>query len=661
MNKDRLNVAMEHLRRDELDAALDACRKLLDAEDRDAQAWHLAGTIEMRRGEPRRALEALTRARDLAPESPRIRLALGRVLAGIDPDAAFVEFEAAAAGTDRAELQTRVGEELGNLGRVRDAEACFRRALAIDAEHVPALFNLGLALTAAGRLEEAADVFARVTGLRPKMPNGWLQLGGLLNALGRYEMAEQALQRHLSLRADSAHGWTWLGAALQFQGRFEEAERCYLRALEMAPDLADAAANLGKLKQAQDEPDAAEPLFRQALAAQPDHAQARSGLAAWLDNEGRYREALSLVENAPASVASVLAPIQARVLRHLDRCEEARTLLEKALEQPGLTVEAQIQLHFSFGRVLDECGEYEAAWPHAEEANRQRRDGLLPGVPDLDLKAMERAVVALSDAFSARNLQILPRAALVSERPVFVIGMPRSGKSIVEQILCSHPEIHGAGELTDIGDISAGLETALGPWPGAVVKVAADQLDAAAGRYLRKLTERAGEAARVTDTMPFNYVHLGLIELLFPAARVVHCVRHPLDLMLRCYFKNFAGRSLAFAFDLDAIARYLENYQRVMRHWRTVSSLRLIEVRYETLTGDPAGESRRLIDAMGLDWDEQCLRFHETGIATSAAATPVRRPLDQREVDGWTHYRDRLEPFAARVGAAEYMHGPDGS
>lgn len=661
MSKDRLAAALQHLQRGELDAALDACRKLLDADDGDAQAWHLAGTIEMRRGEPRLAREALGRARELAPESPRIRLAMGRCLAGIDRDAAIAEFEAAAAGADRADLQTRVGEELGNLGQVRNAERCFRRALAIDAEHVPALFNLGLALTATGRREEAMDVFAHVTDLRPKMPNGWLQLGGALNALGRYEMAEQAFQRHLALGADSAHGWTWLGAALQFQGRLDEAERCYRRALELAPDLADAAANLGKLKQAQDEPDAAEPLFRQALAVQPDHAQARSGLAAWLDNEGRYEEALSLVENAPDGAAPVLAPIQARVLRHVDRREEARQVLETTLEQPGLTVEAQVQLHFSLGRLLDDCGEYELAWQHVEDANRQRRDGLLPGVPDLDLKSMERAVVALSDAFSARNLQILPRAALVSERPVFVIGMPRSGKSIVEQILCSHPEIHGAGELTDIGDISAELEKALGPWPGAVVKVAADQLDAAAGRYLRRLTERAGDAARVTDTMPFNFVHLGLIELLFPAARVVHCVRHPLDLMLRCYFKNFAGRSLAFAFDLDAIARYLESYQRVMQHWRKVSSLRLIEVDYETLTGDPTGEIRRLIEAMGLEWDERCLRFHETGIATSAAATPVRRPLDQREVGGWRHYRDRFEPFAERVGAVEYLHGRDGS
>jgi tetratricopeptide (TPR) repeat protein len=657
MSEPRLRQALAHLQRGELDEARTACRELLEANGDDAQALHLLGTIEMRGGRPQPAAEALRRAAELAPDAPQVRLALGLCLANTDADAAVAELLAAATIADQAALQTQIGEALGNLGRVPEAEASFRRALEIDRRHVPAMFNLGLALLATGRLEEAAQALAQVTRRRPKMPNGWLQLGGTLNALGRYEAAEQALKRHLALSPDSAHGWTWLGASLQYQGRFDDAEQAYRRALALAPDLADALANLGKLKQAQDDPDVAEPLFRRALAARPDHAQARSGLAAWLDNQGRYEEALELVRAAPAGTESLVAPIHARVLRHLDRREEARALLESALGLSGLTADAAIQLRFSLGQLLDDCGEYEPAWEHVEEANRLRRERLPPGVPERDLQEMDRAVSELVDAFSARSLEILPRAALASERPVFVVGMPRTGKSIVEQILCSHPRVHGAGELTDIGDISAELEAALGPWPGAVVKVSADQLDAAAGRYLRRLTERAGDAARVTDTMPFNFVHLGLIELLFPGARVVHCVRHPLDLMLRCYFKNFAGRTLAFAFDLEAIARYLESYQRLMAHWREVSSLVITEVAYEALTGDPEREIRRLVEALGLDWDPRCLRFFEPGVAGSAAATPLRRPLHRREVGGWAHYASHLRPYAGRLGAADYPHG----
>ena len=156
--------------------------------------------------------------------------------------------------------------------------------------------------------------------------------------------------------------------------------------------------------------------------------------------------------------------------------------------------------------------------------------------------------------------------------------------------------------------------------------------------------------------MPFNFVHVGLIEMLFPQARVIHCVRHPLDMLLRCYFKNFAGRSLAFSFDLEAIARYLASYQRIMRHWRGVSSLQLTEVAYEPLVRDPGVQIPRLIEALDLDWDERCVRFYEPGVATSAAQTPVRQPLDGREIGGWRHYRRHLEPLAERVGAAAYAH-----
>lgn len=211
--------------------------------------------------------------------------------------------------------------------------------------------------------------------------------------------------------------------------------------------------------------------------------------------------------------------------------------------------------------------------------------------------------------------------------------------------------------MTDIADIGAGIGERLGGWPRGVEAVTAGMLDEGARRYLARLDEADGRAARVTDTMPFNFLHLGLIELMFPRARVVHCVRHPLDLALQCFFKNFAGRSLSFAFDLGDIKRYLCCYRSLMTHWHEVCTLSIHVLRYESLVTDMEAEARKLVAFAGLRWSDLCTRFYQEGVATSEADTPIREPLDDREVGGWMHYREHLAPLRDALGVTEYEHG----
>ncbi len=564
----------------------------------------------------------------------------------------------AAAARPGPRLLTRIGELLGNLGRVDEAEDCFRRALEIDPGLVAARFNLALARLAAGAPEEARELLDQVVVARPDLAPAWLQLGGALNALGRYQAAVEAFERHLALMPGSPSGLTWLGASLQFLGNFDGAAASYRAALESAPEFADAHANLGKLLLAQGDAKRAEVHLRRSLEAQPGHVQALSGLAALLDDEGRYREALDVVEEHSASAAAVLGPIHARVLRHLGRPDEAQQVLARAGEQRGIPADMRAQLAFSRAALADESGEYATAWEWAEAANRLRR-GLMPdGMVEDGLKAMERAVEALRQVFSETAMESLARSRCRSERPVFLVGMPRSGKSLAEQVLCSHPSVAGAGELTALGGVSTDLARRLGGWPENVARATSSMLDEQAQRYLDILDNTVGtDAVRVTDTMPFNFVHLGLIEILFPAARVIHCVRHPLDLLLRCYFKNFAGRSLSFAFSPEDIARYLLSYRELMRHWQKVSGLPIYLLRYETLVTDPEAEVRRLLRFLGLPWDPACLRFYEPGVARSAGPTPVRRPLDPGEIGAWKHYEGPLSAVSACLPVAEYEHG----
>jgi hypothetical protein len=251
-----------------------------------------------------------------------------------------------------------------------------------------------------------------------------------------------------------------------------------------------------------------------------------------------------------------------------------------------------------------------------------------------------------------------PRSGESSDRPLFIVGLPRAGKSLAEQILCSHPDVHGAGELLGLPHAAEALGRALGGWPEGLVRVSAAQLGTAAAGYLEELDRADPDALRVTDTMPFNFLHLGLIELLLPNARVVHCLRHPADLALRIYAKNFAGRSLAFASDVGHIAGYLRDYRRLMSHWRRTLRRPPHELHYETLVREPEAATRALLDFAGLPWDERCLRFFEPGVATSASDTPVRRPLADREIGAWRNYRELLAPAIETLADEDFWHEP---
>jgi tetratricopeptide (TPR) repeat protein len=625
LSADDLQSARTHYRHGRLDDALADCQDILATTPDDIEALQLLGQIQARKGNLLAAAEALERASSLAP--------------------------------GRADLHKQAGEMHGVAGSVAKAETLFRKALAVKPEMYAVRYNLALVVLSGGRLDEACELLASVVAGRENLSPAWLQYGGVLNALGRYAEAEKALRRHLELTAESVPGWTWLGACFQFQGHFENAEACYRKAIEHDPQSPDPRANLGKLLQAQGKPLEAGECFRAALEIQASHPQALSGMATWLDNLGRYDEALDLLNDREGAKASVeTAAIRARLLGKLDRYDEARSVLEQALADHAVSSESRVQLRFSLARILDRTGDYDRAMHFADEANSLRKEAFDRETPGSDLTALEKAVTDLERYFSKTAMADLPRSDCGSESPVFILGMPRSGKSLTEQILCSHPAVQGAGELTDIPDISSRLAEGRGGWPACVSRLSQDDLEKAATAYLATLERAAGDRRRVTDTMPFNYLHLGLIELLFPRARVIHCVRHPLDLALRCYFKNFAGRSLAFSFDLESIVRYIHQYQRMMTHWQSVSSLAIYESRYEQLVGDPETGTRSLVAFLGLQWSDDCLRFYEEGVATSESDTPLRRPLDSNEVGGWCHYRDRLAPYGGALDTAGYDH-----
>jgi hypothetical protein len=268
---------------------------------------------------------------------------------------------------------------------------------------------------------------------------------------------------------------------------------------------------------------------------------------------------------------------------------------------------------------------------------------------------MAGKIGALIDTCTRTLLERGGELGVSSELPVFIVGMPRSGTSLVEQILASHPSVMGAGELRDIGRCAERLKTRLNStedYPACLVELDQETASELAEQYLERLKSICTDEIRVTDKMPGNFLRLGLVAMLLPGARVIHCRRHPLDVCLSCYFQDFIRRSgLSYAFDLQNLGEYHTQYAKLMEHWRHVLPLRLLEVDYEQLVDEPEKMSRHLVEFCGLPWDPACLEYHKTQRNVwTASSWQVRQPIYTQSVGRWKHYETYLQPLKNALG-----------
>ncbi|MGI9264887.1 MAG: sulfotransferase [Gammaproteobacteria bacterium] len=553
---------------------------------------------------------------------------------------------------DRSSAWNSAGEALGNLGQLQEAANAFAQAVRWQPEFAQAHYNMGLALRAMNRDEAAAVALRRSVELAPDFSPAVQALGNLLHAHGRYQDAVRWFRGLVRLEPDSAAAHTSLGAAYQMLGNLELARDCYLRAVELRPDYPDAHNNLGTAWQGLREAEKSEASFRRALELNPEHLDALAGLAANFDRRGRYEEGLDLLENhlEPTSGNPELLTTAAQLLRHLERSEESIALLENALLRQDLTNAARQRLHFNLADGLDDLGRFDSAFEHYSKGNAAKpvQFNRAEYLADVD---------RLVKVFSPERFADLIRVNSPDERPVFVVGMPRSGTSLVEQILSCHKQVTGAGELTDLGRLAIGLGGTGGPrFPDSVTTVSENTLRAAATDYLECLNKIDPDAKRIIDKTPANHLFLGLVEMLFPKAHIIHCVRHPLDTALSCYFQNFAGQGIPFSYALSDIALYFNQYLRVMEHWRRNSGLRIQDVVYEELVADQESISRGLVDFLGLDWDPECLQFHESDrLVATASHAQVRRPLYSSSSGRYRNYENHIADLRNEIDWAAWQ------
>jgi len=465
---------------------------------------------------------------------------------------------------------------------------------------------------------------------------------------GDFPTAARLLRPLVKQRPTHAAPLIQLGVAEAYMGEEKSAERHLRRAIRLAPRNPEAHRQLAFCLHKQGRLDDAIASIEKAIALDPDHPGYVATKASYLFFRGDIDQAYDLGRTVLDTPTSDLMPAVtfARICTSRGTPDEAIPLVERQLETRGLAIADRASLLYALGDLRDAAGQYDAAFQAYREANDLRR------VP-FDARGFDRQVDGVIRAWTPERIAKLPTSRASGELPLLVVGMYRSGTSLVEQILASHPEAHGAGERPELRDLTVGLigESGVGlPFVGDPSVIKRVAVDRAARTYLATLRKLAPSARRVVDKHPFNFVHLGVISLMLPGVRVIHTVRNPIDACVSGYFQNFAGVA-SFFNDLSSLGAFYRGYHRLMQHWRSVLELPLLHVVYEDLVADQETQTRRIVDFAGLDWDDACLRFHRTKRVTFTASNDqVRKPMYSSSVGRWRNYEKHLGPLIEALG-----------
>lgn len=561
---------------------------------------------------------------------------------------------------------------------MRTAEAICRQLLAQRANHPEAIGMLANILRVTGRVPEGMALLQRGLEAHPNRADYFNQLCVMLQTVNQMERAMGAAQECIRRVPNSPVGYFQLGHMLRRMGQYSQAaevladgvNKCR-RETELVSMLASTYANLGTYHTAVDLYHEIMPKVRSDLETASQYASALQGNGQLDDALAEYERLLKDAPNDPGVIAG-----KAETLISMSREPEALEILDAAMasglrdprlvfafaracgkakrQAEGISMlreciatqsESMSGMFRSnawklLGSLLEKTGEYDEAFQAYDSGNKARTE-------DFDEQIAVNAAKELRQFFPVRN-DDPPRSTIHSEKPVFILGMPRSGTSLLEQVLQCHPEVYGGGERDDLRIVSRqAAEILKKPGlhvPRDIEQLSSDQLDVLTQRYLDIINRLAPDASRVVDKNPFNFMTMGIIDRLVPHAHVIHCTRHPLDIIMSCFASRLSPKN-SYANDLMQIAEVYRVYRGLMDHWKEVTQLKVLEVRYEKNVADLEGTTRKVLDFLGLEFDEACLRFHESDRHTrTASVDQVRQPLYTSSIGRHERFGSRLDP-----------------
>ncbi|MEZ5775813.1 MAG: sulfotransferase [Hyphomicrobiaceae bacterium] len=599
-----------------IDEAIASYRRALAIEPRNPGILNNLGIALTDRDEAAEALQVLTTAGEISPDSPMVL--------------------------------TNLGNALRALQRLDEAVAAYRRAIGRDPRYLPALTNLGRALEEKGEPNEALGAFEAAFKIAPDDGETLRGLSGVLCRLERTRDALPLLERARRLDPADLATLLSLSKAQTDLGLLDEALETAREMIRLDPSIVEAHSVVAMVLTAYGNVENALAARRRALEVAPGDVVTHCQLGETLLAADRKAEAVAAYRAALA-----LDPEDTRTIRHLVFAERHRSMtpeiehLVARYDNEAMEDGQRMELGFALARVFEQLGDHDRAFRYLSEANGLQR------------KTFDYSTEIAADYF-ARIRQVFTRdffartagAGLADARPIFVLGMPRSGTTLTEQIIASHPDVRGAGELTDLGAVMvlAGHGRNQIVYPETIASLDGAGLEGLGRAYMERIWRRHGSRQRFTDKMPQNFERVGLIRAMLPNAVVIHCRRDPLDNCLSIY-KNFFAVGHQYACDLAELGHRHRLYQDLMAHWSEVLPGFVYDLDYERLIADQEGETRRLIAHCGLEWNDACLDFHRAGnVVMTISTTQVRQPIYRDSVAQWRRYEAHLGPLKAALG-----------
>jgi tetratricopeptide (TPR) repeat protein len=540
-----------------------------------------------------------------------------------------------------------IAQKLHRQGHLTDAEQQYRAALELDDRHIDAMEWLGALCLQSGKVDEAIRWLGEAATQRPEKAIFHNNLAAALIQAQKPEEAAAAYWRSLAAAPDAIDTRVNLAKILQQLGRPAEAMDVLEQAVSSDPHLRAVCRNPSAERTEEARCNTALENCQHILARYPNYAPAYYSAACVLLNLGRTDEARRACERAITLNPTI--PVYYHILIHsgdTDRNAAAICALEKlAGNEAAIPEKGRAMLHFLLAKGYDDQKRYEEAFTHLEKGNAIKRRMI--AYDEAHEIGRMRAIAA---TFTLARMQNMRGAGHPCSAPVFVLGMARSGTTLVEQILACHRDVYGAGEVTYLPElVREGL--AGKDFPAGIVTLPPEGLRRLGAMYEARLMARAPGAERIVDKLQYNFLHVGLIHLALPGARIIHVRRDPLDTCFSCYTLMFAG-DVDFAYDLGELGRYYKAYETLMEHWRSVLPQgAMLEVQYEDLVNDLPGQARRIVDYCGLEWDERCLEFHKASrVVVTASVNQVRQPVYKSSIGRAWHYAHHLEALREALG-----------
>jgi len=660
-------------------------RQILQQQPQHPFALHLLGVIAYQAGKLPQAAELVQHAltlngqvalfhanlceilRQLKQLTPAITH--GESATALDPNMAMAHSNLGIAYFDRKEydkaeacqqralaIEPNFAPSLNNLGSVwrergdhEKALDLYRKAAAANPNYLEPLNNLGALLLEEDRIPEAEEVLRKALQLNPNYPESLCNMGGVHLAQEENELALEHYRKALALRPVYVEAQMGLAKTLQAMEQLDEAELAAIRAIQFDETNPKAHALLAGIHTEMAQPALAEAEYERALQLKPDSGDALLGLGHLCTENGQLARARELFQRALASkpddIAARIHLVQNDKVSADDEHFAALRAEEKKMAE--FSDNRKISLHFALGKCYDDTGDADRAFEHYLAGCKLKRAKF-----SYDPAAAARQFVELEEIFSKDFIDRLRGSGDPSDKPIFVLGMPRSGTTLTEQIIASHPDVFGAGELPDLLRIAhrkthPDVET----FPANLAHLDTATLRAWAEEYLACIMQRAPQAKHITDKMPANFFAVPLIHLMLPNAKIIHVKRNPVDTCVSCFTRLF-HRKQEHTYDLAELGRYYADYARLMDHWRRVLPAgAFYDVQYEAIVADMEGEARKLLDYCGLEWNAACLDFHKTQRQIrTASVVQVRQPIYATSVERWRKYEKFLGPLLEELG-----------